>query len=244
MAVFGSLVFAPKTVFAAETCDPPNEICSLVCGLNEDLGDKDCPAPQTCCKADAAVLAVPEAAQPKPESPAPTTPTIEGGLVLPACVNDGSCSVDDIVQTGVNFANFLLGLSGALFFLIFIYGGAMYLLSFGDQGRVKKGQDAIKGAAIGIIFVMGAWTIVRYIYSSVTGPEGAGKKTTTSVQTPAEAPAETKKKDCAKDFPGYTCKAFGSSNDAQAALSLCQKDYDCKPSYCPGLNNIICAKKK
>ncbi len=83
--------------------------------------------------------------------------------VNPACMSDGNCKLDDIVLTGVAFANLLTEISAALFFATFVYGGAMYLMSFGKQDRVKKGTDAMKGAAIGMLIVMGAWTIVRYV---------------------------------------------------------------------------------
>lgn len=85
--------------------------------------------------------------------------------------------MNDIIQTGVNFASFLMGLSGGLFLIVFIYGGAMYLLSFGDKARVDKGKKAIKGAAFGIIIVMGSWAIVQTIYSTLV-PAGSGKAST------------------------------------------------------------------
>jgi hypothetical protein len=81
----------------------------------------------------------------------------------------GNCSLDQIVQTGAAFANMLTQLSAALFFATFVYGGAMYLLSFGDKKRVEKGKQAITGSAIGMAFVLGAWTLVNYIANSLLG---------------------------------------------------------------------------
>ena len=60
-------------------------------------------------------------------------------------------------------------LSGALFFASFIYGGAMYLLSFGRSDWVSKGTKAMTGSMIGMAIVLSAWTIVNYIASSLTG---------------------------------------------------------------------------
>lgn len=90
-------------------------------------------------------------------------------LVLPTCISSGNCTLDDIVKTGAAFANLLTQLSAGFFFATFIYGGAMYLLSFGNKSRVEKGKKAITGAAIGMLIVLAAWTIVNYIVGSITG---------------------------------------------------------------------------
>jgi hypothetical protein len=93
--------------------------------------------------------------------------------LLPAktkkCWQDGNCSLDDIIFTGTAFANLLVGLSGALFLVAFVYGGAMYLMSFGRKEYVDKGKKAMTSAVFGILIVMGAWTIVNYVASSLTG---------------------------------------------------------------------------
>lgn len=89
--------------------------------------------------------------------------------VKPSCWSDGNCSLDDVVLAGSAFANILIELSAALFFATFIYGGAMYIFSFGKADWVKKGTDAMKGGAIGMIIVMSAWTIVRFLASAIKG---------------------------------------------------------------------------
>lgn len=117
-------------------------------------------------------LALAQAPAPAQQSgPQTVTPQASGpvGLKLPTCIESGNCTVDDIVTTGAAFANLLTQLSAAAFFATFIYGGAMYLLSFGDKARVDKGKKALTGAAIGMLFVLIAWTLVNYIANSLTG---------------------------------------------------------------------------
>lgn len=101
----------------------------------------------------------------------PATPSASAGgiLNLPSCIGTGNCGLDDIVRTGVNFANLLFGLSGALFLVAFVYGGSMYLLSFGRAKWIEKGSHAMVQAAFGMMIVLGSWTIVNYIASSITG---------------------------------------------------------------------------
>ena len=62
-------------------------------------------------------------------------------LALPACFKDGNCTLDDMVCTGVAFANLLIALSGAAFFATFVYGGALYVLSFMDTSYAGREES-------------------------------------------------------------------------------------------------------
>jgi hypothetical protein len=98
---------------------------------------------------------------------------IVGRILLPSCISNGQCSLDDILRTGASFANYILELSGALFLLIFVYAGFKYLLAMGNDSVVKSAKGMIRNAAIGMIIVIAASTVVRYIYATFTAPEGA-----------------------------------------------------------------------
>lgn len=127
----------------------------------------DCTGGQICCTIESEPAPTPEAGQ----TAAPSAPSGGGAvqLALPPCIKTGNCSLDDIVRTGAAFANLLTELSAALFFATFVYGGARYLLSFGSEKGVSAGKAAIKGGAIGMAIVLGAWTLVNYIANSLTG---------------------------------------------------------------------------
>ncbi|MBU2509268.1 MAG: pilin [Patescibacteria group bacterium] len=207
--------------------------CSFGCteGKEDNLGSLDCPPAQSCCRLKIVAPAAAAGSKAVSGGTVASAGTAPGGLVLPACVKDGNCKLDDIVQTGVNFATFLLGLSGAVFFLIFIYGGATYLLSFGDSGKVKKGQDAIKGAAIGLIIVMSAWTIVKYVVGSLV-PGGPS------------APASGQAKTCDQLGAPWSCTTLAGKT-AQAALQDAEtKGLTCQPGLCPKPDNLLCCKPK
>lgn len=170
VALFAAVGATPAL---AQTCSSQGGHCSNFCATGEtSAGYLDCALPETCCVT----------APPTPTTPAPApTPTANQGtvsqpsgsgvvsLVLPSCTQSGNCTLDDIVTTGASFANLLTQLSAALFFATFVYGGALYLLSFGDKSRVDKGKKAITGAAIGMAIVLGAWTLVNYIANSLLG---------------------------------------------------------------------------
>lgn len=139
--------------------------------LEKDLADyPGCGGGQGCCVAP--ICEDEQAAQ--GNQPIPQTGSTEkwvyqtpGGLRLVGCTKTGNCELVDIVQQGIYVADFLIGLSGALFLIAFIWGGAMYLLSFGRQNWVTKGRDAMVKSAIGIVFIIMAWTIVTFVAESL-----------------------------------------------------------------------------
>ncbi|MFZ2804683.1 MAG: pilin [Patescibacteria group bacterium] len=181
----GTAIVISACVFAAPVLADNGILCGQAggsCALTNDcinshgtnLPQNDCQSAGSdyvCCGAGQAPNQS-NAPLPTAGTTAPTTApasTALGVLALPACIKSGNCTLDDIVTTGANFANLLTQLSAALFFATFVYGGAMYLLSFGDKSRVEKGKKAIVGAAIGMAIVLGAWTMVTYVANSLLG---------------------------------------------------------------------------
>jgi len=135
------------------------------------LGQQDCAASGStiyiCCQAAAQAK---QSVSSQPAAPLTPKPGFQNfSLQLPDCTIKGNCGLDDIVLTGVAAANLFMSLSGALFFATFVYGGAMYLLSFGKSDWVSKGTKAMTGAVFGMTIVLSAWTIVNYIAGSLTG---------------------------------------------------------------------------
>jgi len=92
--------------------------------------------------------------------------------------------LQDIINTGVAFANFLLGLSGAVLLGVFVWGSSLYIFFAYDSGKAKKGKEMIVNGAVGMCIIILAGTLIRFIVSSlnVTVPSPA---TPTTQTTPA-----------------------------------------------------------
>lgn len=60
----------------------------------------------------------------------------------------------------------ILPLVGALFFLMFVWGGFQWFSAGGDESKVKKARQTLANAVIGMIIVMGAYILVFNIVSS------------------------------------------------------------------------------
>jgi len=79
----------------------------------------------------------------------------------------GNYTLNDILQTGVNVAQWILGIVGSLTLLMFIYGGFMLLISGGNSESVTKGKKIIMGAIIGLIIVFSSYLIIEFSLSAL-----------------------------------------------------------------------------
>lgn len=68
-----------------------------------------------------------------------------------------------------NLISVVLGLSGVLALIAFIYGGSLYLLSGVDANNVKKGKDIIKWAVAGLFLIFSSYAIVNFLLANVLG---------------------------------------------------------------------------
>lgn len=84
--------------------------------------------------------------------------------LLPACANQaGGCeTLDSLIQLGVNYGRFIMGLAGSLALLFFVWGGFLLLTSAGSVDKVKQGKNKMVAATVGLIIIFSAFTIVKF----------------------------------------------------------------------------------
>ncbi len=83
----------------------------------------------------------------------------------------------------------ILGLSGSVALLVFVYGGFMYLISAGDTKRVEKGKETLKNAALGLVIIFASYLIVTAIIFALTKGDALNKTATPTPcqqQTPSD----------------------------------------------------------
>jgi len=61
----------------------------------------------------------------------------------------------------------VLGLVGIIALVMFIYGGITWMVSSGQQELVQRGRRTITWAAIGLVFVFIAYTVVHFLLESL-----------------------------------------------------------------------------
>lgn len=90
------------------------------------------------------------------------------------CIRDaGGC----LPQLMGDVVNALLGIFGALFLVLILYGGGQYMLAGGSPDKVKAATTTIRNAIVGMVIVASSWAITSFVLdtlSTATTPtEGA-----------------------------------------------------------------------
>ena len=67
-----------------------------------------------------------------------------------------------------NVINSVLGIIGSLALVMFIYGGATWMLSAGNQEQVTKGKNILIWATLGLVIIFTAYALVRFVLTTIT----------------------------------------------------------------------------
>ena len=79
------------------------------------------------------------------------------------CACCGDCSLDDVLYIGVSIAENILKYLGVIALALFVLGGIIWITSGGSKEKIKKGTAILKGAIVGMIIVIVAYSAVRII---------------------------------------------------------------------------------
>jgi|GEM_PF-918549 len=68
-----------------------------------------------------------------------------------------------------------LSLLGIIFFLLVLYSGFRWMTAMGKQEDIQKAKDTLEAAAIGLVLVLAAYAITRFVFTGlgVAGATGA-----------------------------------------------------------------------
>jgi hypothetical protein len=61
----------------------------------------------------------------------------------------------------------LLGVTGSIALLMFIYGGFTWMISRGEAAGTKKGLDAMLWATIGLIVIFSSYALVSFVFTTL-----------------------------------------------------------------------------
>ncbi|PJE76385.1 hypothetical protein COV05_04825 [Candidatus Uhrbacteria bacterium CG10_big_fil_rev_8_21_14_0_10_48_16] len=93
--------------------------------------------------------------------------------VLLGATLDNPLGTTNIREVIARIIQSILGVTGSLALLMFIYGGFLFLISAGEAERVKKGKEVMKWAILGLVVIIGAYMIVSTIVTALeTGTVG------------------------------------------------------------------------
>ena len=87
------------------------------------------------------------------------TGLIKGGQTI-----DAEKTVPELIGTIVGV---VLSLLGALFFLLILYAGIMWMTAFGVADKAEKAKEILINASVGLIIVLAAYAISRFVFTGL-----------------------------------------------------------------------------
>ena len=72
---------------------------------------------------------------------------------------------DDLIA---NIIKFILGITGSIALLLFVYGGFLWMTSAGNSEQVSKGKNVFIWATIGLIVIFSSYAILKEVFKVLT----------------------------------------------------------------------------
>ena len=104
----------------------------------------------------------------------------EKGTILPTDVETGTIIKTDThkltnplgektsIQTLIGkIINGALGLVGSIAFVMYIWGGFVWMTAGGEKEKVQKGADTLKWATIGLIIIFSSYAMLNFVLDSI-----------------------------------------------------------------------------
>lgn len=92
-------------------------------------------------------------------------------------------SKDAIPELIGNIIAVVLSFVGAIFFLLILYSGFLWMTAFGSSEKVDKAKSILEHAAAGLLIVLAAYAISKFVFSALTTATTSGTPTNSSGQT-------------------------------------------------------------
>lgn len=98
---------------------------------------------------------------------------LEGASQGTGLINADKSPVEQIsVPTLIgNIIGVILSFLGAIFFLLILYAGIIWMTAFGSSEKADKAKGILEQAAIGLLIVLAAYAISRFVFSNLPGVE-------------------------------------------------------------------------
>lgn len=92
-----------------------------------------------------------------------------GGYLNKARANAGYGTANEttLAATIGSIVNVTLSLVGVIFLLLTVYAGFLWMTASGDEGKVDKAQSIIRAAVIGLIVIVGAYSITNFVVTPI-----------------------------------------------------------------------------
>lgn len=87
-------------------------------------------------------------------------------LPNPLSRDDKNVTFEEVVNRVVQA---VLGLTGVLALIAFIYGGVLWMVSRGDTGMIQKGKVMMIWAVFGIVIIFSSYALIKFVFEALMG---------------------------------------------------------------------------
>ena len=87
--------------------------------------------------------------------------------IVPCGRGDTECHFADLIVGVSNIIDFFIYVAAPIAAAMFAYAGFLYLLSGGSVDKRKKANSIFTNVGIGLVFVVGAWLIVKLVVAGL-----------------------------------------------------------------------------
>lgn len=87
------------------------------------------------------------------------------------CIDFGGqwASLDSAIERAQFIIRLAMNLSGLVAVGLLIYGGITFIMAGGDPEQIEKGTNIIRDAMIGLVVILIASVIIRFVIGSIIG---------------------------------------------------------------------------
>ena len=79
----------------------------------------------------------------------------------------GDRPLESVVSQGIDV---VLGISGVLALIAFIYGGVLWMISSGSSSMIAKGKTVMVWSIVGLIVIFSSYAILSFVFEVLLGP--------------------------------------------------------------------------
>ncbi len=80
---------------------------------------------------------------------------------------DAATNVTTFASTVGTVIKAALSLTGVIFMSLIVYAGFLWMTAQGEESQIEKSQTMIRGAVIGLIITLGAYSITNFVVPKV-----------------------------------------------------------------------------
>jgi len=102
------------------------------------------------------------------------------GLIKAGQTVNAQSTIPELIGSIVGVA---LSFVGAVFFLLILYAGFLWMTAFGNTEKVDRAKSILEHAAVGLVIVLAAYAISRFVFSALTSATNSSDSTGTTPQT-------------------------------------------------------------